>query len=42
MNYVISTLYRQHKKMTGKGPEEFKKLADKKGLTKNGEIKDGV
>ena len=30
------------KKKTGKGPEEFKKLANKKGLTKNGEIKDGV
>lgn len=27
---------------TGKGPDDFKKLADKKGFTKNGEIKAGV
>jgi hypothetical protein len=30
------------KAKTGKGPEEFKKLADKKGFTKNGKIIDGV
>ena len=30
------------KAKTGKGPEDFKKLADKKGFTKNGKIKDGV
>jgi hypothetical protein len=29
-------------KKTGKGPDEFKKLADEKGFTKNGKIKDGV
>ncbi|HRI22918.1 MAG TPA: DUF4287 domain-containing protein [Panacibacter sp.] len=27
---------------TGKGPDDFKKLAEKKGFTKNGEIKDGI
>lgn len=27
---------------TGKGPDDFKKLAEKKGFTKNGEIKVGV
>ena len=27
---------------TGKGPAEFKKLADKKGFTKNGILKEGV
>jgi hypothetical protein len=27
---------------TGKGPEDFKKLADKKGFTKNGKLVDGV
>ena len=27
---------------TGKGPDDFKKLAEKKGFTKNGEIKAGV
>ena len=30
------------KTKTGKGPEEFKKLADKKGFTKNGKLVDGV
>jgi Domain of unknown function (DUF4287) len=30
------------KAKTGKGPEEFKKLADKKGFTRNGKIKEGV
>lgn len=27
---------------TGKGPDDFKKLAEKKGFTKNSEIKAGV
>jgi hypothetical protein len=27
---------------TGKGPEDFKKLADKKGFTKNGKLVEGV
>ena len=27
---------------TGKGPADFKKLADKKGFTKNGKLKEGV
>lgn len=27
---------------TGKGPDDFRKLAEKKGFTKNGEIKAGV
>jgi Domain of unknown function (DUF4287) len=27
---------------TGKGPEDFRKLAEKKGLTKKGEIKPGI
>jgi len=27
---------------TGKGPEDFKKLVDKKGFTKNGKLVDGV
>jgi Domain of unknown function (DUF4287) len=30
------------KAKTGKGPDDFKKLADKKGFTKNGKIKEGV
>jgi len=30
------------KTKTGKGPEDFKKLADKKGFTKNGKLADGV
>jgi len=30
------------KTRTGKGPEDFKKLADKKGFTKNGKLADGV
>ena len=30
------------KKKTGKGPEDFKKLAEKKGFTQNGEIKAGI
>ena len=30
------------KKKTGKGPEDFRKLAEKKGFTKNGEIKPSV
>lgn len=27
---------------TGKGPEDFKKLADEKGFTENGKIKAGI
>jgi len=27
---------------TGKSPENFKKMADKKGFTKNGKLKEGV
>jgi hypothetical protein len=27
---------------TGKGPDDFKKLAEKKGFTKNGQIKPGI
>jgi Domain of unknown function (DUF4287) len=27
---------------TGKGPDEFKKLADKKGFTSKGKLKEGV
>jgi hypothetical protein len=27
---------------TGKGPADFKKLADKKGFTKNGQLAEGV
>lgn len=27
---------------TGKGPDDFKKLADEKGFTENGKIKAGV
>ena len=30
------------KKKTGKSPEDFRKLAEKNGFTKNGEIKPGV
>jgi len=30
------------KAKTGKGPEDFKKLADKKGFTKNGKLVEGV
>jgi hypothetical protein len=30
------------KEKTGKGPEDFRKLAEKKGFTKNGEIKPSV
>ena len=30
------------KTKTGKGPEDFKKLADKKGFTKNGKLAEGV
>jgi hypothetical protein len=30
------------KTKTGKGPEDFKKLADKKGFTKNGKLAAGV
>ncbi|MCG7856987.1 DUF4287 domain-containing protein [Flavihumibacter sediminis] len=30
------------KEKTGKGPEDFKKLAEKKGFTKNGEIIPGL
>jgi hypothetical protein len=30
------------KTKTGKGPEDCKKLADKKGLTKNGKIVEGI
>lgn len=30
------------KKKTGKGPEDFAKLADQKGFIKNGKIKEGV
>ena len=29
-------------KKTGKGPEDFKKLADKKGFTNNGKLAEGV
>jgi len=29
-------------KKTGKGPDDFKKLAEKKGFTKNGKVKDEV
>lgn len=29
-------------KKTGKGPDDFKKLADKKGFTKNGKLAEGV
>ena len=28
------------KEKTGKGPEDFKKIADKKGFTENGKLKD--
>jgi hypothetical protein len=27
---------------TGKSPDEFKKLAEKKGFLKNGQLKDGI
>ena len=30
------------KTKTGKGPDDFKKLADKKGFTKNGKLAEGV
>lgn len=30
------------KAKTGKGPEDFKKLADKKGFTSKGKLKEGV
>ena len=30
------------KTKTGKGPDDFKKIAEKKGFTRNGEIKAGV
>ncbi|KIC91051.1 DUF4287 domain-containing protein [Flavihumibacter sp. ZG627] len=30
------------KEKTGKGPEDFKKLAEKKGFTRNGELKPGL
>lgn len=30
------------KSKTGKGPDDFKKLADKKGFTKNGQLIDGI
>jgi hypothetical protein len=30
------------KTKTGKGPEDFKKLADKKGFTKGGKLIDGI
>ncbi|MEO6734628.1 MAG: DUF4287 domain-containing protein [Ferruginibacter sp.] len=30
------------KERTGKGPDDFKKLAEQKGFTKSGEIKPGV
>ena len=30
------------KAKTGKGPEDFKKLADKRGFTVKGKIKEGV
>ncbi len=30
------------KTKTGKGPDDFKKLADKKGFTQNGKLKTGV
>ncbi len=30
------------KEKTGKGPGDFKKMAEKKGFTKNGEIKPGL
>lgn len=30
------------KAKTGNGPQDFKKLADKKGFTQNGELKPGV
>ena len=30
------------KEKTGKGPNDFKKLAEKKGFIKNGEIKAGI
>ena len=30
------------KEKTGKGPDEFKKLAEQKGFTKHGEIKPGI
>ena len=29
-------------KKTGKSPDDFKKLAEKKGFTKNGKVKDEV
>jgi len=30
------------KTKTGKGPDDFKKIAEKKGFTRKGQIKDGV
>ena len=30
------------KEKTGKGPEDFRKLAEKKGFTKSGAIKPGI
>ena len=30
------------RKKTGKSPDDFKKLADKKGFTKNGRLKEGI
>ncbi len=30
------------KEKTGKGPEDFKKLAEKKGFLQKGQLKDGV
>jgi len=30
------------KEKTGKGPDDFKKLAEKKGFTQNGQIKPGI
>jgi hypothetical protein len=30
------------KTKTGKGPEDFRKLAEQKGFTKNGQLKPGV
>ena len=30
------------KEKTGKGPDDFKKLADKKGFTQSGQLKPGI
>lgn len=41
-NALVGINVLNNKAKTGKGPEEFKKLADKKGFTKKGRLKEGI